>query len=98
MTIDESTLDKNPTVAKMKLLYNNYEQDVSVNEHVTAMERIEENELIDLLLASSVMRHTMKFLQQKGKAPLHSLTFIILTIMISSKARSHWTRKPIVIY
>lgn len=67
MTVDEATLEQNPTVAKLKLLYNNYEQDTAVNEHVTAMERSEENDLVDQLMASSVMRHAMKFLQQKGE-------------------------------
>lgn len=66
LTVDEIALDQNPTVSKMKLLYNNYEQDTAVNEHVTAIERSEENDLVDQLMTSSVMRHAMKFLQQKG--------------------------------
>lgn len=66
LTVDEAALDQNPVVAKFKLLYNNYEQDTTVNEHVTAMERSEENDLIDQILTTSVMKHAMKFLQQKG--------------------------------
>lgn len=67
MTVDEDVLDRNPTVSKMKLLYNNYEKDTTVNEHVTAMERNEENDLVDQLLTTTLMRHAMTFLQQKGK-------------------------------
>ncbi|BFF99986.1 poly(U)-specific endoribonuclease homolog [Drosophila madeirensis] len=55
-----------PTIAKMKLLFNNYEHDTLVNEHVTANERKEENEFLDAVMATPVMRHAMQFLQQKG--------------------------------
>lgn len=44
------------TVEKMKLLYNNYEQDASINEYVTPNERKEENDFIDAVLATPVMR------------------------------------------
>ncbi|EDW05824.1 poly(U)-specific endoribonuclease homolog [Drosophila mojavensis] len=54
------------TIAKMRLLFNNYEQDTLVNEHVTANERKEENEFLDAVMATSVMRAAMLFLQQKG--------------------------------
>ncbi|XP_034140227.1 poly(U)-specific endoribonuclease homolog [Drosophila guanche] len=36
-----------PTIAKMKLQFNNYEHDTLVNEHVTANERKEENEFLE---------------------------------------------------
>lgn len=55
-----------PTIAKMRLLFNNYEQDTTVNEHVTANERKEENDFLDAVMATSVMRQAMLFLQQKG--------------------------------
>ncbi|KAH8396296.1 hypothetical protein KR222_007663 [Zaprionus bogoriensis] len=54
------------TIAKMRLLFNNYEQDTAVNEHVTANERREENEFLDAVMATGVMRQAMLFLQQKG--------------------------------
>ena len=50
----------------MRLLYNNYELDTSVNEHVSAIERQEENDFIDALLATPVMRTAMLFLQERG--------------------------------
>lgn len=49
----------------MKLMFNNYEQDTSINEYVTPIERKEENDFIDAVLQTPVMRHTMNFLQQK---------------------------------
>lgn len=54
------------TIAKMRLLFNNYEEDTTVNEHVTANERKEENDFLDAVMATSVMRQAMLFLQQKG--------------------------------
>lgn len=50
----------------MRELYNNYEIDTTVNEHVTPFERNEENDFLDAIMATSVMRHAMQFLQQKG--------------------------------
>lgn len=55
------------TVAKMILLFNNYELDSSVNEYVTPLEKREENNFVDALLATSIMREAMHFLQDKGK-------------------------------
>ncbi|XP_061400797.1 endoribonuclease CG2145 [Musca vetustissima] len=57
---------ENPTVAKMRLLFNNYEEDTMTNEHVTPNERKEENDFLDAVMASSVMRQAMLFLQNKG--------------------------------
>lgn len=50
----------------MRALFNNYEADTMVNEHVTANERIEENEFVDSVLNTNVMRQAMLFLQNKG--------------------------------
>jgi poly(U)-specific endoribonuclease len=44
------------TVEKMKVMFNNYEQDTSINEYVTPIERKEENEFIDAVLLTPVMR------------------------------------------
>lgn len=65
LTVDAKALEP-ATIAKMRLLFNNYEQDTTVNEHVTANERKEENEFLDAVMATSVMRQAMLFLQQKG--------------------------------
>jgi poly(U)-specific endoribonuclease len=60
-----------PTISKLRLLYDNYIHDVSVNEHVTSAERAEEDNLLDSFMATPVMKHTMHFLADKG-------TFLII--------------------
>lgn len=40
----------------MKAMYNNYEQDTAINEYVSPMERKEEDEFIDAVLTTPVMR------------------------------------------
>nr|XP_013100634.1 unnamed protein product [Stomoxys calcitrans] len=57
---------ESPTVAKMQVLFNNYEQDTLTNEHVTPNERKEENDFVDAVMATNVMRQAMLFLQNKG--------------------------------
>lgn len=66
LTINERQVFSIPTIEKFRVLFNNYEQDASVNEYITPIERKEENDFIDTVLATSVMRHAMTFLQQKG--------------------------------
>ena len=44
------------TVEKMKAMYNNYEQDTAVNEYVSPIERKEEDEFVEAVLATPVMR------------------------------------------
>jgi poly(U)-specific endoribonuclease len=56
LQIDNEKLNAMTTVEKMKLMFNNYEQDTSINEYVTPIERKEENEFIDAVLATPVMR------------------------------------------
>lgn len=56
------------TIALMKPLFNNYELDTAVNEHVTAQERNEENALLDAMLSTSLMRHLMNFFIEKGNS------------------------------
>ncbi|KAJ9601547.1 hypothetical protein L9F63_000290, partial [Diploptera punctata] len=55
-----------PTISKLRHLYDNYVRDAGVNEHVTAAEKAEENNFIDSVMTTSVMRHTMQFLANKG--------------------------------
>ncbi|XP_049814380.1 endoribonuclease CG2145-like isoform X1 [Schistocerca nitens] len=55
-----------PTVAKVRMLYDNYVADTSVNEHVTAQERAEESSLLDTFLATPVMSTAMRFLADHG--------------------------------
>jgi poly(U)-specific endoribonuclease len=44
------------TVEKMKAMYNNYEQDALINEYVSPAEKKEEDEFIDAILATPVLR------------------------------------------
>lgn len=55
LKIDEKLFTVN-TVEKMKVMYNNYEQDTSINEYVSPIERKEEDEFVDAVLATPVMR------------------------------------------
>lgn len=48
-------------------LYNNYILEANQNEVYTGQEKIEENELLDAILSTSVMQHTRNFLISKGK-------------------------------
>ncbi|XP_065077283.1 endoribonuclease CG2145-like [Ochlerotatus camptorhynchus] len=66
LSIDEREVFAMPTIEKMRALFNNYEVDTMVNEYVTPMEKKEENDFVDALLATSVMRSAMLFLQKKG--------------------------------
>lgn len=66
LQLDESILDATETLTKMRALFDNYEMDAAVNEHVSPIERKEENEFLNAVLATSVMRTAMKFLQDKG--------------------------------
>ncbi|XP_016978671.1 poly(U)-specific endoribonuclease homolog [Drosophila rhopaloa] len=65
LNVDAKALES-PTIAKLRLLFNNYEHDTLVNEHVTPNERKEENDFLDAVMATPVMRQAMQFLQQKG--------------------------------
>ncbi|XP_023947889.2 endoribonuclease CG2145 [Bicyclus anynana] len=55
-----------PTVQQFLPLLDNYERDTLINEHVTPQERTEENNFIDAIMATSVIRHLMNFLKDKG--------------------------------
>lgn len=50
----------------MMLLYNNYILETNENEHYTAQEKLEENDLLDVILQTPVMQYTRNFLIKKG--------------------------------
>lgn len=66
LTVDEAKIYAIPTIEKMHALFNNYELDTMTNEFVTPLEKKEENDFVDALLATNVMRQAMLFLQKKG--------------------------------
>lgn len=55
LKIDEKLFTLN-TVEKMKLMFNNYEQDTAINEYVSPAERKEEDEFLEAVQATPVMR------------------------------------------
>lgn len=55
-----------PTIDKIIQLYDNYERDTLVNEHITAQEKNEENAFLDALFSTSVIRRLMTFFREKG--------------------------------
>lgn len=55
LRIDDK-LFKLSTVEKMTALFNNYELDATTNEYVSPIERKEEEEFLDSILATPVMR------------------------------------------
>lgn len=64
--MNDNILSEMPTVAKMRALFNNYEVDSSINEYVSPIEREEENDFLNEVLKTAVMKTAMKFLQDKG--------------------------------
>lgn len=55
LKLDEKLFSVN-TVEKMKAMFNNYEQDTAINEYVSPIERKEEDEFLEAVLATPVMR------------------------------------------
>lgn len=68
----ETDLESVTSVKLMRKLFNNYELDTMTNEFVTPLEKKEENDFVDAILGTSVIRHAMSFLQQKGSSYLKS--------------------------
>ncbi|XP_055837450.1 endoribonuclease CG2145-like [Episyrphus balteatus] len=55
-----------PTIAKLRPLFDNYHMDTSVNEKFSAAQLQEQDDFLDAVMATNVMRQTMSFLQSKG--------------------------------
>ena len=64
-SVDKSIFTK-PVYKKLISLYDNYINNIAVKEEVTAGERKEENEFIDEVMRSTVMKETLKFLRQEN--------------------------------
>lgn len=64
--MDKSVLESTETLKKMRALFDNYELDASVNEYVSPLERREESEFLNAVLATPVMQTAMTFLKGKG--------------------------------
>lgn len=55
-----------PTISKLWALFDNYIADVNIAETVSPEELREQNEFIDAVFATPVMRRAQAFLEQKG--------------------------------
>ncbi|XP_047985538.1 endoribonuclease CG2145-like [Leguminivora glycinivorella] len=65
LTVSQATWNI-PTIQKFVPLLDNYERDTLVNEYVTPQERNEENAFMDAIMSTTVIRHMMNFLKEKG--------------------------------
>lgn len=70
ISVSDADLESVTSVKLIRKLYNNYELDTMTNEFVTPLEKKEENDFVDAIMVTPVMRHAMSFLQQKGNKTL----------------------------
>lgn len=75
LSVNNSTLSGIPTIVKLRTLFDNYELDTMTVENVTSAERQEEDEFLDKVLDTAVMKIAMTFLQQKGWFHLNRINF-----------------------
>lgn len=55
-----------PTIAKLRALFGNYIMDTSVPENVTPKKLHQQDDFLDAIMATNVMRQAMSFLQSRG--------------------------------
>lgn len=72
LNVDESIVYGIPTIAKLRALFDNYELDATDKEVITTHEKNEENDFINAVLDTKVMKTAMQFLHKKGE---HEQTF-----------------------
>lgn len=70
--MSNATLSRIPTIVKLRALFDNYELDTMTDETVTAGERQEEDEFLEKILDTAVMRAAMNYLKDKG---FHQIEF-----------------------
>lgn len=87
LTVDESILNKMPTIVKMRALFDNYVLDSSAREVVTANERAENTDFLNEILKTPIMTAAMKFLQKKGSFYIIN-SFLFIGIAIGSPNRT----------
>lgn len=64
--MNNATLSGVPTIVKLQALYDNYELDTMTVENVTTAELREEDEFLNKVLDTAVMKAAMNYLTQKG--------------------------------
>lgn len=75
MGVSNSTLSRIPTIVKLRALFNNYELDTMTDETVTATERQEEDEFLEKILDTAVMRTAMNYLKDKGFYQIEAIKY-----------------------
>lgn len=56
-----------PTVQRVISIYDNYQPETNVNEHISPLQRQEESLLVDTFLSTNVMSAAMRFLADKER-------------------------------
>lgn len=64
--MSNATLSRIQTIVKLRALFDNYELDTMTDETVTAAERQEEDEFLEKILDTTVMKTAMNYLKDKG--------------------------------
>lgn len=93
LTVDESVVFNVRTIKKLRALYDNYKVDASMSENNSPDEQNEENEFIDAILDTQVMKTAMNFLHRKGKQALIVVYFLhklITNILFYKFNRFSW--------
>lgn len=94
LNIDEKLFSV-ATVEKMKVMYNNYEQDTAINEYVSPIERKEEDEFLEAVLATPVMRLVNGIEVERAiKSPIehfrrHAMSFLIQKGIVTADPQTH---------
>lgn len=70
--MSNTTLSGIATIVSLQKLYDNYELDTMTVENVTPDESQEEDEFLNKILDTPVMKAAMNYLQQKGFILLHA--------------------------
>lgn len=66
LNIDESIVYKVPTIAKMRVLFDNFKMDVHEEEEVTPQKLRQHDDFLNAVLDTKVMQTAMDFLHTKG--------------------------------
>lgn len=84
--MNNASLSNFQTINKLRALFDNYELDTSVVENVTISEKREEDEFLEKVLDTEVMKIAMNYLKQKGQYIL--LGAPIFEILINNRKKT----------
>lgn len=79
LQIDDAALSNtSSTISLLRRLFDNYVLDVHTIESTSDEQAQEELDFLNAILKTSMMKHTMRFLQQKGKNYTHTPTRLVV--------------------